>query len=497
MNSSTKVSGTSYVKANKKKWLMLIAVLQIVIVIILYLIMDAMSVRYTDKLIAWGVVSLVVIGWIVLSQVSLTKDFDIFTIMMLLAAPFYFGHHYVLMLGKDVPWDSAIKLVKEETNLFSGAFILISLLLVYVGYLSSKPVLHQENNPNCLTSGIAIGNSEKDSKVFRNLGIIIFFVTVIPTMYYRIFEITLNFTYGYIEGNKLRASISGFAYIGAFVSDWFVSSIYILLITNSKKKASNVFFFMVSLGYCCLYLAGGSRYAVIEIATGLLLIRHVWVKRINRRKMIMLSIVGIFALLVFSALPEIRLSIHNTNNKTNLVGSEIGNILDTGLLTNVLEETGITYATITNVLDKCPSVVPHSFGYSILGFFILLLPSFLRFGLDLEAFSVSSTFSGLMLGSKMVGGYGSSYIAEAYYNFGYLIIVYLIIFGRFLCRISNKLKYFSRTRDAGKFFLLIYLCGRIVFTIRTDLVSIGRYYVYFALLPYIVYRMAIRNTSLR
>ena len=152
-----------------------------------------------------------------------------------------------------------------------------------------------------------------------------------------------------------------------------------------------------------------------------------------------------------------------------------GNAVSDGFgLSPTLWESGITFTSVSNMLDKCPSEVEFFYGKSWIGGILQCLPSPLRFGFfDKYTIITSSTFSHLYYNTTNYG-YGSSFIAEGYYNFGYFIYPIIFLFGVILSKINEKLKQVRLKESPYSFLVLVYICGEIAYGIRNDLNSVIR-----------------------
>ena len=85
-------------------------------------------------------------------------------------------------------------------------------------------------------------------------------------------------------------------------------------------------------------------------------------------------------------------------------------------------------------------------------------------------------------------GIGSSYIAEAYWNFGYFCLIVMFIFGLLLGRLNVSLNKAMSNRDYIKIFMFMYIFVCIAFYVRSDTRTFYRNFVWFCLPLVFVYK---------
>lgn len=123
-----------------------------------------------------------------------------------------------------------------------------------------------------------------------------------------------------------------------------------------------------------------------------------------------------------------------------------------------------------------------------MGSILLFLPSFMRFDF-FETYNlvVSATFSPLYYNTNLIG-YGSSFITEAYYNFGYLMFPFMILMGALFGKLENLLIKAKVTRNAPLFFLITYVLSELIYIVRNDIYAIPRFVIFYAIVPLVLYK---------
>lgn len=424
--------------------------------------------------VVYSVLAIMHIFVIVRSSYIAEGKLNFYSIFMLLSLVFYFGHHLMVALNMDLPSDSAIIRLNNEVNIKASFFILLMYELIHIGYTFGLKYTNMSIKQ--MSGRTELGR-------IKTIGWILLLVTLPFAVYHRFLVFHLISDYGYIIGNRMAQSLTGLDFLISYISGWYIPACYLLLIAYAKTSYYK-YLLLFPLAYVVMYLLGGSRFEAIEILAGIFLLHHYYIStvKITFKRVLMIVAFSAAFMFVLTVIPEVRL--HSNVSDLGALYRDVGKgILEGGYLKSILEETGITYTTIANTIDKCPSVVDFAYGSSIVGFVLLCLPSFLRFGMNLENFSLSHKFSVLFYGSSMVGGYGSSYIAELYYNFGYLMFPIGLLIGGWLSKIDKRLTFYGENRIGIKFFIWLYMCSRLIFVIRTDVVSMGRYMLYYAFIP--------------
>jgi len=393
-----------------------------------------------------------------------------YSLFLIISMAFFFGQHIVLLLhGEDAfdgYWRSILDhRIPDGNRLLSGFIILVLMLILNVGYLLSvkkKSAIVPVKSSRDLLTNVTV----------KRVAWMIFLIVIIPTMLKYIHDIQSVGAVGYAEGiyseQAIEKSTSGLMKIFYFCSYFCLPSLYLLYISYSPSKKR---FFIVALYFMVvlLILLSGSRFVVFESLIAILIIYNLKINRIRFKHCLLMASALIVVLIAFEVIKNTRESIGRIN-----VLESIKKLFSDGIFRSSLIETGLTFHLVDNVFYHCPKDVSFSYGKSILGAILMAVPSFLRFGFDLDSVSTSKVFSHLYTTDVEKLGMGSSFIAEFYWNFGLFFIVAVFIFGVFIGKLSNICR-FRRYKNNLSIYIYAYLSSLMCFCVRTDTVSLIRY----------------------
>ena len=82
-------------------------------------------------------------------------------------------------------------------------------------------------------------------------------------------------------------------------------------------------------------------------------------------------------------------------------------------------------------------------------------------------------------------GCGASFIAEGYWNFGYLSAFFFLALGYIWAVLADRFKRICNEEYVSpeKVFLIVYLMYFMIFLVRGESIELGRSFVYYALVP--------------
>lgn len=81
------------------------------------------------------------------------------------------------------------------------------------------------------------------------------------------------------------------------------------------------------------------------------------------------------------------------------------------------------------------------------------------------------------------GGIGSSFIAEAFWNFGYGSLFIALIFGILVGTLTKNISKYSWYQNSRMFYLSIFIAQICLFYVRSDTISFWRNFVYYGIAP--------------
>ncbi|CYU65449.1 TPA: O-antigen polysaccharide polymerase Wzy [Streptococcus suis] len=394
-------------------------------------------------------------------------------IFVLLSFPFAYGQHLVSLFDSDYlfrfqTFHILDGRLQDSSIINATYFIIVFLILLTVGYILSNTYYKEQVIVN--ESGLMAGNS-----IVIFISLLFLLISIYPAFKEVIAQYNLSRQFSYLVRRQLESQENYYELLGVgtrelYLGKWFLPSIYMLLLSFQDLR-KRVLPYSILLVYSIIYMLTGSRFTLLKIILVVFLIEYIWHKSITLRQIKYLPIVFIPLIVAFSIITSLRgdsgvtFEDFLTNATFYINGSP---------LSATLWETGITFTSVSNVIDKVPSVVPFFIGKSYLGAILVCLPAFLRFGFtDNNIFTISSTFSPLYYGTRGFG-YGSSIYAEQFYNFGYFALIVAIFLGIIIGKLEKKMFLYQKQRNLSQFLLIVFILGELIYSVRNDLYAIPR-----------------------
>ena len=255
-----------------------------------------------------------------------------------------------------------------------------------------------------------------------------------------------------------------------------------MLIISSKSKLETSLVKLALAGLALLIFRAGTRYRAIEIVVAYVLIDRYWIdrdKKINLKKYVV--IIG--AVFVISVL--IRLA---------RIGGNYSGLGSISILSSLVGDTGSTNMINCAALQFIPDKADYGYGISFLYGLAAVLPNSLRQSIFPN---FQTDITGDLL-TKMSGvtwsSFGSSIIAEGFFNFGYFSLLLMILYGVMIGKIVNIQKNRIGQLSPCKFLAYVYICSEFVFAIRSEFSSSFRSIIYYVLIPIVLVKI-LESTS--
>lgn len=391
-----------------------------------------------------------------------------FFILTVISILFLYGQHILAIFDPNYLYSQQDYHILDgrisDASIITATFLAMEcILILFSGFLCISNSKTEENIVNIKVS---------DTKLLavRIVAIIALLVSLYPTIKYLLAQYALSEAYGYLGRRQLEANsqynqILGVSVLEIYVSGVFLPSLYALMIAFRGHRHIKYVYILAGV-YSVLYYLTGSRYELLQLLVTLFLIYYSWIKPFKFKDIKKYIPVALVAIMIFSLGGVIRNA--GTEGISFIEAFEKVNVGE------MLWEPGISFTTISNIIECCPSKVDFFFGKSLIGSIVQCLPPFLRFGyLDNISLHVSGTFAPLLFNTTSFG-YGSSFIAEAYYNFGWFLYVFIFILGMCMGKIDVLMHRTKQSNSVCMFLLLATLSGKLVFSVRNDLVNIPR-----------------------
>ena len=273
------------------------------------------------------------------------------------------------------------------------------------------------------------------------------------------------------------------------LSMWYVPSLYLLLWSYKQSKIARraiTSLLVISIGGVLII---GARSTAVAMLLSYIFLWNATINKLNKRKMF-ITLVGLF--LFFTILPIIQ-EYRGTSGKSIESFWNVLTLMYNGnKIVEIIGELGSSMQVWLRVLELVPSAYPLKLGESYLASILACIPSLFMGG---HSFTQDAQLAGwLQSAANMSYGPGFSMHGEAYYNFGWWGIPFMLIVGlvffKFLSNdfIKGKLLILRDTFSAIALFAFITTArGSMYLSIRKEL--------YMILLP--VFVIIILNNTLR
>lgn len=397
---------------------------------------------------------------------------------LLLSLPFYFSQVLFYYYNRDIGYLDNIRSIFNgifsDYTIIKTVFFTLSCLLVLC-FAAIESYDRSQRRMNIDDNEIEINSEAEDNldlHYMRKIGGALFIISLFPMMYYWMYAGIIGRTLGYAEMKAINAtaSRSSLIFICSLVSGWFLPSAYMLLI-STKSNIIRRFVELMLIIVAFLIFRAGSRYKVIEMLVAYILIDRYWLNRDGKadyKKYI--AVAGV----VYVVSTIIRL---------NRTGNSFTGLSSLSLLSSILGDSGSTSMINCAALEFIPDKLEYGYGISFLYGIAAILPAALRTAL-FPGFQTDITGDTLTkLSGVTWSSFGSSIIAESYYNFGIFSLVLMALYGVLLGKIvfiqRNKIGQLSPC----KFIVYVYLCSELIFAIRSEFSSCFRSVVYYVLIP--------------
>lgn len=396
-----------------------------------------------------------------------------YCIFIFLVCFFMFGQH-ILFLMNIAPQGMILLTSKVSQNAIykTGIFVLYSIAVMNIGYIISCYTIEQEKK-NELNE-----KHEFDRKRLYIAGLIFFSISFVPTVIVLFRNIYLTFTVGYGE-RMLNSSyqLSGIKNIFGILSSFMVPSLIALFIGRKPEQKFPIIALAV---YMVLYTLAGSRINTFILLIGTVYVQNMLFSKLNFKKLVKYGACGLIVLLVFSSVSVARASIGKNNfNGNSVIRDSIEQVIENNVIVASVAEAGYTFSATAVVVDKCPNEIEYKYGMSYVRALAYILPNGLTGNFYTKVGSADDVFKGYL--NQYGSGIGSSYIAEAYWNFGYASLIIIFIFGLLLGKLSGILDLAILNRDYVRIFILTYMFITVAFYVRSETSTFFRNIVWFGL----------------
>lgn len=409
----------------------------------------------------------------------LTDSISFYFLILLVSYPFYFGKQLLVALGLETAriYISSVSLTISSTW-ESSFFILLSLTVLQFGYC-----LFAKRRSSDLRMRAEEARCSRSYYALRKASLLLVVILAIPTLIYLFQNIQLSNTVGY------GARISDATYRRSGIANIFgiLAAImpYALLAAFLTRKKGEKWQILATCAYAILYMLQGGRTDVFVLA---LAFAYVWFLCYSNKKAVTSLLQMGIALALLAALFSFGSFARAGFSDTGTVSS----VDESNILVEAIGEAASTYTVTAKVIEMVPEQIETVNGETYLAGLLYILPNGLTNNAYLESKSVDEVFSSYL---TSYGGVGSSFIAEAYFNFGNWSVIVFFLYGALIALLQNAVE---RSYEKGFYGTLFASCAsfmQISFFIRSDVRTFPRYFVWSVLPVIAVHQLILPRVS--
>lgn len=404
----------------------------------------------------------------------LTESISFYFLVLLVSFPFYFGKQLLVAFGLN-PYRIYISstALTVSSTWESSFFILLSLAFLQLGYC-----LFAKRRSSDLRARAEQARRSRSYYALRKASLLLVIVLAIPTLVYLLQNIQLTNSVGYgarVSDAAYRRSglANAFGILGAMMP-------YALLAAFLTREKGEKWQILATCIYSGLYMMQGSRTDVFVLA---LAFAYVWFLCYSNKS----AAASLFQMGIALSLLAALFSFGSFARAGFSDTGTVSDVDDSNILIEAVGEAASTYSVTAKVIEMVPEQIPTANGETYLAGLLYVLPNGLTGNAYLQSKSVDEVFSTYL---THYGGVGSSFIAEAYFNFGVGSVVLFFLFGVFIAILQNAVE---RSYENGSYGTLFACCASfmlISFYIRSDVRTFPRYFIWNAL-PIIIVQQAI------
>ncbi len=427
-----------------------------------------------------SVLLLIAFAWSLWSWKRLTASiFDPYSLFLIGAFLFNAGAAFLYVFGLN---NTGVMILDFS---FSPAITLQTLLLVFLGLGSfhlGALIVASGYTGKLFPGPIALDEESPSAEEVRFVGWALLIISAVPTALQLKQAISVVLSSGYFalyQQNHAVGLEAGTQFLGSFL----VPGALVLLAGSKRSRAGRLTSMGVIFLYAAIQLFLGSRYRAIGPLIGYVWLWHYVIRPIPRWVLIGASLfVGVVVFPVIAATRDTsgadRLSIQTLVNAFYGVNNPF---------VAILTETGGTMITIAHTLGLVPQTTQYAYGSSYFFAGTTLFPNLFWSIHPAIAHGLSSDWLVWQVDPDFAsrgGGYGYSFIAEAYLNFGWIgAPLFLGLVGYLFAKLAF---WACRAGSPVKMAVVASFIGVVFLWVRGESISVVRPLVWYALLPYLL-----------
>lgn len=442
----------------------------LVIAISLILLLFVVDSSYDASLICFGWIGNFLLMWgLYIFNKLVNNRINQYSIFYLCYFIFSYGQLMLFSFGIEYQKFPVLRIFPEADIIKYCMFFCISTCFFLLGaLLAIKKDIRYKENLNV--------QKEYSNTLLMSMKIVAWTLFLISApVYFKdlLSNASMSITYGYNE-IYAESNSSSLSNIISSLSMWYVTSLYLLLSSYRQSKFAR-YSITLLIGITIIFvLIVGARSRAVALLLSYIFLWNTVVREISTRNKINI-LIGLF--LFLTILPIIQMYRGTSGKSLESFLDIIIVMYDNNKFVEIIGELGSSMQVWLRVYNIVPSVYPLHLGESYLASILACIPSLLMGG---YSFTEKAQLSGwLQSSANMSYGPGFSMHGEAYYNFGWLGIPFMLIIGwtffKFLSNswINGKAHSLKNTFSAIALFAFITSArGSMYLSIRTELYMI-------------------------
>lgn len=300
---------------------------------------------------------------------------------------------------------------------------------------------------------------DKERMLVHSFSLIIFVLLFPCRLYIDIRQLSVAFSAGYF--GSIGVSVPGI--IDGLANIWYVSLILLYATNKTPKKKNRIFIGIIT--YLGIKMLTGNRGHEMVILLSVFIVVILQKNRVSLKKWFLYFVIAYLVLIVIDVVYSFRIegiAYFFSNWETVLKGSTSRNIL-----LETIGTFGETLYTPYLMLEQIyrGDLVP-TFAETFLKSLVSIVPDITG---DLANINNSAILGKIIITNHSIGG---SYIAEIYYNFQFMYIIFSILFGYIWGKVSNKIVLSLENKEYIKFAYYLPIAVHLLWWTRD---SVGNY----------------------
>lgn len=406
---------------------------------------------------------------------------------------FYLFSYYIFTMGQGIlflfdiehSFANVYKLVSLDTMLKVHVYTILCIAFLFEGAILAA-------GKNIVKSEMVDSDNDYDSGIFGQVGVILFWISIIPLIIYLYHVIMAYLAGGYAFAFQSVSNSSGLMRIVTKIYPFAIPALVMIMIgyVGAIRKIAKVLLIIVGL----LYFMIGERTGAASILLAVFILQKYlgekecidgYRKKDNNFKIVLLIV---FFAITIPALGALR----NTNDMSlGAIAEQIENAGIFSGITDTIATMGYSSYPLGKTMDIVPEYKNFAYGESYLYALLSIFPNL--FGGVHISVEKAGLAQWLMDFLDMNYGPGYSYPAEAWYNFGWCGSVVMLAVGYVFCRFLFLPKG-ARVSKTTLFISIVFFIETIT-TPRRELMTAVRLVGYYVFIPVLLVYLLNRRYS--